>query len=56
MQAPPTVKRNGTDVPMCISYHLRGQCFSNCSQKADHAKHTNEEDVKLMDWCKKAFE
>ena len=54
--APPTVKCNGTNVPMCISYHLRGQCFSNCSRKADHAKHTNEEDVKLMDWCKKAFE
>ncbi len=53
--APPTVKRNSTDVPMCISHHLQGQCFSNCGRKADHAKHTNEEDVKLVEWCKKAF-
>lgn len=53
---PPMVKRNGKDVPMCASYHLRGMCFSNCSRKADHSDHTAEEDQALYDWCKLAFE
>ena len=25
--APPTVKHDGKDAPMCISYHLHGTCF-----------------------------
>ena len=54
--APPTVKRNGTDVPMCASYHLRGNCFTNCSRKADHDTHSKQEDDQLYEWCKLAFE
>jgi hypothetical protein len=53
---PPKVKRSGAEVAICVSYHLRGSCFSNCKRKADHAAHTDAEDAKLLEWCKKAFE
>jgi hypothetical protein len=52
---PPKVVRNGKEVPMCASYHLRGMCFNNCSRQADHVKHTDAEDELLYNWCKKAF-
>ena len=53
--APPSVERNGKQVPMCASYHLRGTCFNNCGRKEDHGEHTTAEDDKLYEWCKKAF-
>ena len=53
---PPTVKRGGEDVAMCVSYHLRGTCFDTCSRKADHGPHSKDEDDQLDAWCKKAFE
>ena len=54
--APPTVKRGGQDVQMCVSYHLRGTCFDTCSCKADHGPHSKDENDELYAWCKKAFE
>ena len=53
---PPDVTRGGATIPMCASYHLRGVCFSNCKRKADHAAHTPDEDNKLYEWAKRAFE
>ena len=53
---PPTVLRNGKEVPMCASYHLRGVCWSNCARKHDHKAHSEAEDNQLYEWCKKAFE
>ena len=54
--SPPNVERGGKEVPMCASYHLRGVCWSNCGRRADHNTHSVEEDTKLLEWCKKAFE
>ena len=54
--APPTVKRGGEDIAMCVSYHLRGACFESCSRKADHGPHSKDENDQLCAWCKKAFE
>ncbi|MEA3642885.1 MAG: hypothetical protein VBE63_23515 [Lamprobacter sp.] len=54
--APPTVKRGGDDIAMCVSYHLRGTCFESCSRKADHGPHSKDENDQLYAWCKKAFE
>lgn len=51
---PPNVSRNGRQVPMCASYHLRHNCFSNCSRRADHHPHTTEEDDALHEWCRRA--
>jgi hypothetical protein len=53
---PPKVTRNGSEVTICASYHLRGSCFANCGRKADHVSHTEAEDKKLYEWCKRAFE
>jgi hypothetical protein len=53
--APPNVQRNGASIPICASYHLRGNCFNNCGRKADHVEHTTAEDDQLYEWCKKAF-
>ena len=54
--SPPNLKRGGKEIPMCASYHLRGVCWSNCSRRADHAKHSEAEDNELLEWCKEAFE
>lgn len=54
--APPNVTRNGGEVPLCASYHLRGTCFSNCSRRATHDKISAAESDSLYDWCKLAFE
>lgn len=52
---PPTVQREGQTIPMCASYHLRGQCNSLCTRTKDHAPHSAEEDQELHRWCSKAF-
>ena len=53
--SPPKVKRDGKDINMCILWHLRGLCNSNCPHKADHGTHTKEDDDTLCVWCQKAF-
>jgi hypothetical protein len=52
---PPSVQRDGSDVAMCASYHLRGNCSTSCSRVKDHAPHSLEEDQQLYMWCSKAF-
>lgn len=51
----PTSSRNGRNVPMCVAYHVRGTCYSNCPRKSDHTVHTAAEDKLLHDWCTKAL-
>ena len=53
---PPSIHRNGQQVQMCASYHLRGNCRTTCARAADHATHSPEEDQQLYEWCTKAFE
>ena len=53
---PPKVKRAGKDVNICLSYHLRGACYSNCGRSATHGTLSAEEGGLLEEWCKKAFE
>ena len=38
--------------PMCISYHLKGMCNSNCGASANYIEHTDEEDQILNKWLK----
>jgi hypothetical protein len=36
---------NGDDNhPLCLSYHIRGGCFSNCRRRDNHAKHLSAAD------------
>ena len=53
---PPNITKNGKEVQMCASYHLRGSCKNQCPRAADHTPHSHEEDHKLFEWCTKAFE
>jgi hypothetical protein len=39
--SPPTVEHV---VPMCASYHLRGNCGISCTRRKDHAPHSQDED------------
>jgi hypothetical protein len=52
---PPLVTRDGTSVQMCVSYHLRGSCWSKCNRRLDHGPHNEEEDLRLLEWCKEAY-
>ena len=49
------VERNGTRSPMCLSYHLKGECWSGCSRREDHAPHTEAEDLALANWCQTTY-
>ena len=46
--AVPTVQRGGRPVTMCLSYHLRGGCFTNCSRAADHSRHSAADSARLL--------
>jgi hypothetical protein len=45
---------NGSD--MCISYHVKGICNTNCGRKSDHKPHNDGETTRLVSWCTAAFE
>ena len=59
---PPTVRikdllgtddapRNENNKPMCLSYHLRGLCFTNCRRVVDHSRPLTATDkVQLSNW------
>ena len=44
------VPKNSTDGNMCLSYHVRGRCFSRCRRSADHRKHSDEEKSVMSAW------
>jgi hypothetical protein len=46
---------NDKSIDMCVSYHVKGICNSNCGRKRDHTKHTDGETARLMSWCTAAF-
>ena len=50
--APPNTAQGG---PRCISWHVKGSCFSNCSRSPDHVKLQGEDKDNLYTWVKKAF-
>ena len=54
-EPPPKVTREGTPVQMCLLYHLKGACSSNCQRHADHGPHSEAEDTELFKWAEKAF-
>jgi len=49
--APMTTKAQ----PMCLSYHMRNMCNSNCLRAADHCTHNAMEDNLILAWAKLAF-
>jgi hypothetical protein len=45
---------SGSDI--CVSYHVKGICNSNCGRKLDHKPHSEGETTRLVSWCAAAFE
>jgi hypothetical protein len=40
---------------MCISYHVKGVCNTNCGRHSDHSPHSAAETSRLLSWCNLAF-
>jgi uncharacterized membrane protein YgcG len=39
----------------CLSWHLKGKCYSDCPRKADHVVLPTEDADMLVEWCQRAF-
>ena len=46
---PPT---NNQGIPMCVSFHSKGDCVDRCNAKQDHAHHDPQEDLRLLAWMR----
>jgi hypothetical protein len=45
------IPTNHAGVEMCLSYHLKGMCNSNCARSGDHKEHQPAEDQAIVRWC-----
>ena len=52
---PPMANRNGVQTQRCLSWHLKGQCMSNCARSADHVPLDAPAAEELFQWCQPAF-
>ena len=52
---PPVIKRDGQERPMCVSYHVKGLCYSTCKRQYNHKPHTPTKDEPLLVWCATAY-
>jgi hypothetical protein len=43
--------RTDAGADMCLSYHLRLGCNTQCRRSADHRRHTAAETARLVVWC-----
>lgn len=39
--------------PMCLAYHVRGHCMSNCKRSVDHRSLSSENVSRLFRWCER---
>jgi hypothetical protein len=53
LPALPTSKKYGG--PMCLAYHTKGLCMTNCRCSQDHVSYTAEEYATLKTWCDTNF-
>lgn len=52
---PPNVTRGGAHMSTCLSWHVKGTCFAECTRKADHVTNTADEKEALWQWAQSAF-
>jgi hypothetical protein len=45
------VPTNSNGIEMCLSYHIKGMCNTNCARNGDHKEHTAAEDQAILRWC-----
>ncbi len=50
----PNSKANA-QMEMCLGWHVKGMCNSNCSRSADHIPYTATEYAPLVQWCTAHF-
>ena len=49
------VPNNASGTEMCLSYHIKGMCNTNCARRGDHRDHTPDEDQALHGWCQRHY-
>jgi len=49
------VPASNTGGEMCISWHILGFCWGNCSRINDHRQQAAEEKRKLTEWCQACY-
>jgi hypothetical protein len=49
------VPNNSNGTEMCLSYHMKGVCNSNCSRHQDHRAHQPAEDQSIVSWCERHY-
>jgi hypothetical protein len=49
------VPTNNDGTQMCLSYHMKGVCNSNCSRHQDHKEHQPAEDQAIVSWCERNY-
>jgi hypothetical protein len=47
--------KNNQGVNMCVSYHVKGVCNSNCGRSLDHITHSDDETARFVEWCQLGF-
>jgi hypothetical protein len=47
--------KNNQGVNMCVSYHVKGVCNSNCRQSSDLITHSDDETARFVEWCQLGF-
>jgi hypothetical protein len=46
---------NSTGTKHCVSYHVKGTCYSSCNRVEDHRVLSAAESSKLLVWCRAVF-
>lgn len=49
------VPKNTAGTEHCLSFHVNGFCWDNCSRKDDHRTHKAPEHKALLEWCKTCY-
>jgi hypothetical protein len=49
------VPNNNNGIEMCLAYHLKGVCNSNCAWHQDHQEHQPAEEQAMIRWCEQYY-
>ena len=55
VRPPPSPYNSQSGSEMCLSFHIKACCNERCSRAYDHKSHTDEQDQKLVTWCKEHY-
>jgi hypothetical protein len=47
-----TIPRNDAGLEMCVAWHVRHMCSSQCSRQRDHKAHSTRERARILAWCR----